>query len=277
MPVIALTQGMGSLAQDVAEKLAADLGLQNLEHEVAASVANKMHVSKSLINRLRSGKAGLIEGMRADKQAMALYSADEVLDAAARGNVVIRGWGATQLLRGVPHVPCIRIMRPLEQRVDWLMKQLETDDRELARSEIERSDQANAARMHDQFGVEWGNPVLFDMVLNTERLSVDSCVEQIKNLLKRPEFAETEASKTLLQCMALSTRIRVALSTNPDTHAVDISINCKDGNVTLRGMVADDAERAAAQRVAQDVAGVKSVDNQLHALSDARRFPTNRR
>jgi len=268
---------MGSLAQDVAEKLAADLGLQNLEHEVAASVANKMHVSKSLINRLRSGKAGLIEGMRADKQAMALYSADEVLDAAARGNVVIRGWGATQLLRGVPHVPCIRIMRPLEQRVDWLMKQLETDDRELARSEIERSDQANAARMHDQFGVEWGNPVLFDMVLNTERLSVDSCVEQIKNLLKRPEFAETEASKTLLQCMALSTRIRVALSTNPDTHAVDISINCKDGNVTLRGMVADDAERAAAQRVAQDVAGVKSVDNQLHALSDARRFPTNRR
>lgn len=277
MPVIALTQGMGSLAQDVAEKLAADLGLKNLEHEVAARVADKMHVSKSLINRLRSGKAGLIEGLRADKEAMAIYTAEEVLDAAARGNVVIRGWGATQLLRTVPHIPCIRIMRPLEQRVDWLMKELGTDDRDLARAEIQRSDQANAARMHDQFGVHWGDPVLFDMVLNTDRLSVDSCVEQIKNLLKRPEFAETPASSKLLQCMALSARIRVALSTHADTHAVDVSIDCDDGRITLRGIVADDAEKSAAARVAQGVAGVKSVDNQLHAITDARHFPANRR
>lgn len=243
---------------------------------MAARLADKMHVSRSLINRLRSGKAGLIEGMRADKHAMAIYTAEEVLEAAARGNVVIRGWGATQLLRAVPHVPCIRIMRPLEKRVDWLMEQLGTDDRELARAEILRSDQANAARMHDQFGVQWGDPVLFDMVLNTERLSVDSCVEQIKNLLKRPEFAETTESKKLLQCMALTARVRVALSTHADTRAVDVSIDCDDGKITLRGIVADDSEKSAALRVAQGVSGVKSVESQLHAFSDARRFPTHR-
>ena len=46
---------------------------------------------------------------------------------------VIRGWGATLLLRSVPHVPCVRIMRPFAQRVEWLMKQLDTDDTELFR------------------------------------------------------------------------------------------------------------------------------------------------
>lgn len=277
MPVIALTQGMGSLAQDVAEKLAADLGLRVLEHEVAARVADKMHVSKSLINRLRSGKVGLIEGMRADKGAMAMYTAQEVLEAAAQGNVVIRGWGATQLLRTVPHIPCIRIMRPLEQRVDWLMKQLDTDDRDMARAEIQRSDQANAARMNEQFGVNWGDPVLFDMVLNTERLGVETCVEQIKSLLKRPEFAETPTSNTLLQGMALSARVRAALSAHADTQAVDVAIRCVDGRVTLGGIVADDAEKSAAVRVTEGVAGVKAVDNQLQAITDARRFPANRR
>ena len=60
MPVIALTQGMGSLAQDVAEQLAQELGLGTLQHEVAEHVASKMHVSKSLISRLRAGKAGTI-------------------------------------------------------------------------------------------------------------------------------------------------------------------------------------------------------------------------
>src|SRR5262249_37918558 len=121
MAVIALTQGMGSLAQDIAEQLAAELGLATLQHEVAERVATKMNVSKSLISRLRAGKAGPIERLTADRDSMAVYTHEEVLETAARGNVVLRGWGATCLLRPVPHVPCIRIMRPFAKRVQWLM------------------------------------------------------------------------------------------------------------------------------------------------------------
>ncbi len=64
MPVIALTQGMGSLAQHIAEHLAQELGLATLQHEVAEPVADKRHVSKSLIRRLRAGKAGPGCGLR---------------------------------------------------------------------------------------------------------------------------------------------------------------------------------------------------------------------
>jgi cytidylate kinase len=277
MAVIALTQGMGSLAQDIAEQLAGDLKLATLQHEVAERVAEKMHVSKSLINRLRGGKAGTLERMRTDSHALAIYTAEEVLDAAARGNVVIRGWGATQLLRAVPHIPCVRIMRPFDQRVGWLMTELGIADRSVAEGEIRRSDQANASRMSDQFGVHWGDPALFDMVLNTERLSVQSCVDQIKALLQRPEFAETEASRSQLQGMALSARVRGALNTHEDTRAVDVAIESASGRVTLRGIVADDAEKSAAEQVARAVTGVAEVDNQLHAMSDAKHFPTARR
>ncbi|MFN7196411.1 MAG: transporter, partial [Hylemonella sp.] len=61
MPVIAMTQEMGSLAKDVALELAATMNLAVMRHEVVDHVAGKMHVSTSLINRLREGKAGLIE------------------------------------------------------------------------------------------------------------------------------------------------------------------------------------------------------------------------
>lgn len=277
MPVIALTQGMGSLAQEIAEQLATELKLSTLQHEVAERVADKMHVSKSLINRLRGGKAGALEKLRADSHALAIYTAEEVLDAAAGGNVVIRGWGATQLLRAVPHVPCIRVMRPFEQRVDWLMKELGTEDRGLAEAEIKRSDAANASRMNEQFGVHWGDPVLFDTVLNLDRLSVDTCVQQIKALLARPEFAETASSRALLQGMAMSARVRSALNAHDETRAVDIAIDSSSGQVTLRGIVTDDQEKAAATRVASAVMGVQTVDNQLQAMSDARHFPNARR
>lgn len=276
MPVIALTQGMGSLAQDIAEQLAAELNLSTLQHEVAERVAEKMHVSRSLINRLRGGKAGTLERLRADRHAMALYSAEEVLEAAAKGDVVIRGWGATQLLRPVPHVPCIRVMRPFDKRVDWLMEQIDTDDRGVAEAEIQRSDQANATRMHDQFGVTWNEPVLFDMVLNTDRLSVDTYVQMIKGLLTRPEFAETDASRALLQGMALSARVRAALRAHEATDGVDITIDSVDGQVTLRGIVADVDEKAAAAQVCAGVAGVRAVDDQLRVMARSKLFPSAR-
>ncbi len=260
MPVIALTQGMGSLAQDIAEQLASELGIDALQHEVADQVAEKMHVSKSLISRLRAGKAGPIERLRADREAMAVYTAREVLDAAAKGNVVIRGWGATRLLHPVQHVPCVRIMRPFAKRVQWLMTQLDTDDVEAAEKEIERSDQSNSARMHQQFGVTWNDPVLFDMVLNTDRLSVDTCVQQIKGLLARPEFAESEASRAHLQSIALAAHIRAALRDQPETEGVNVTIECSGGLVSLSGIVLDPTERANAERVAAAVAGVTGVE-----------------
>ena len=276
MPVIALTQGMGSLAQDIAEQLAQELNLSILHHEVADRVADKMHISKSLINRLRGGSAGPIERLRADREAIAVYTAEEVLEAAARGNVVLRGWGATCLLRPVPHVPCVRIMRPFEKRVQWLVHELDTDEVEVAEAEIRRSDHANATRMHEQFGVNWGDPVLFDLVLNTERLSVETCVQQIKALLARPEFAETDASLALLRSMALQAHVRAALRAHEATREVNILIEGVGDQIVLRGIVVNAGERDAAGKVAAGVPGVTAVDNQLRVMAVSRLFPSPR-
>ena len=272
MTVIALTQEMGSLARDVAQQLADELQLGTTRHEVAEQVAQKMHVSKSLINRLREGKAGTIERLRADRDSLAVYTAEEVLETAARGNVVLRGWGATCLLHPVPHVVCVRVTRPLKQRVEWLMTHLDTDDVDAAEAEILRSDQAHAARMHEQFGVSWGDPLLYDLVLNTERLSVDSCVQQIRTLAARPEFAETAASIALLQNMALQAHVRSALRADEATRGVDITIVSDAGRLTLSGIVADAHEKQASADVAAQVAGVVAVDNQLRTMAGSRLF-----
>ena len=102
MPVIAMTQEMGSLAKDVALQLAQTANLAVMRHEVLEHVASRMHVPSSLISRLREGKAGLVERLTTDQQRVAVYTAEEVFALADSGNVVLRGWGATCLLRPVP-------------------------------------------------------------------------------------------------------------------------------------------------------------------------------
>ncbi|WP_426390428.1 cytidylate kinase family protein [Variovorax sp. R-27] len=272
MPVIALTQEMGSLAKDVSLKLAETLGLAVMRHEVIEHVADRMQVSTSLIGRLRGGKAGLVERLTTDSRSVALYTAEELFALADRGNVVLRGWGATCLLRPVPHVVCVRITRSLKRRVEWLMSDLETDDAEFAEAEIRRSDQAHAARMHAQFGVTWGDPVLYDLVLNTDRLSIESCVEQIRLMVNRPEFAETPASRALLANMALEARVRAALKEHEATRDINVTITANQGEVMLRGIVLNSDERAQAEAVAAEVSGVSGVHNQLRLMASTRRF-----
>jgi cytidylate kinase len=273
MTVIAMTQEMGSLAKDVAEQVASDLGLAVMRHEVVDHVSSRMHVPTSLINRLREGKAGKIETLRADKASLAVYMAEEMLEIASRGNVVLRGWGATCLLRRVRHVVSVRITRPFAQRVAWLQEQLGTDDATFAEEEIRRSDRAHAARMHAQFGVTWGDPLLYDLVLNTDRVSVESCAAQIAALSRRPEFAETDASRAVLANLWLEARVRAALRDDPETHDVDVTVTSDAGRVVLSGMVVAADEKPAAERVARSVVGVTSVENALRVMARSRLFP----
>lgn len=267
MPVIAMTQEMGSLAKDVALELGAVMKLNVLRHEVVEHVAGKMRVSSSLINRLREGKAGLMERVSTDKERVALYTAEELLERANQGNVVLRGWGATCLLRPVPHVVNVRVTRSFDKRVEWLMHHLDTDDRDFAEAEIRRSDDAHATRIKEQFGVTWGDPLLYDLVLNTDRLTVPTCVELIRNLTTRPEFQESEESRKLLANLTLATRVRAALKDNASTQEVKITIEGRNGTIVLSGIVVNANERSEAEKVASQVKGVTGVENKLRLMS----------
>lgn len=272
MPVIAMTQEMGSLAKDVALELAQRANLAVMRHEVLDNVAGKMHVPSSLISRLREGKAGLVERLTTDRERVAVYTAEEVFALAAKGNIVLRGWGTTCLLRPVAHAITVRITRSFDKRVEWLMEHLETDDESFAAAEVRRSDDAHAARIKAQFGVTWGDPLLYDLVLNTDRVSVQSCAEVIQQLAARPEFQETEQSRAMLANLALSAAVRAALKANESTRETNIEIESQGGKVVLRGIVLNADERAEAQRVAGTVAGEANVDNQLRLMVISRRF-----
>ena len=64
MAVIAMTQEMATLGKDVALGVCEALGLQQVRHEVGDVVAGRMQVKKSLIRRIREGKASKIESGR---------------------------------------------------------------------------------------------------------------------------------------------------------------------------------------------------------------------
>lgn len=274
MAVIAFTQEMATLGSDVALGVCEALGLEMVRHEVGDTVAGKMHVKKSLIRRLREGKAGPFERWTADEKSISIFTAEEIYDLAVKGNVLIRGWGATMLLRSVSHVPCVRVCAPMELRVQRLMARLETDDEKLARHEIAVDDHARSSRMSEHFGVHWGEPALYDLTLNTERIPVPTCVDMVVALARSEAFRETPESRRHLEDLALAARARALLKANPATADISVHIEARDGKLILRGIVANEREHALCHEVAGGVAGAAGVEDDLTTMSGRmKRFP----
>lgn len=277
MAVIAMTQEMATLGKDVALGVCEALGLQQVRHEIGDVVAGRMQVKKSLIRRIREGKASRIEKWAADERTISIFTAEEVYDLAVKGNVLVRGWGATLLLREVAHIPCVRVCAPFELRVRRLMERLETDDEALARREIEVDDAARATRMaeHFNFTVPWGDPTLYDLTLNTERVPIPGCVDQVVALAKSAAFQETPQSRRHLEDLALRARARAALRADPRTTAIDVTVEVDAGHLRLRGIVVDKREKELVSEVLAKLAGVKGVDDGLRTMAGGLgRFPS---
>jgi cytidylate kinase len=273
-----MTQEMATLGKDVALGVAEKLGLQLVRHEVGDFVAGRMQVKKSLIRRIREGKASKIEKWAADEKTISIFTAEEVFDLAVKGNVLIRGWGATVLLRSVPHIACVRVCAPLEVRVKRLMERLETDDEALARHEIEVDDAARSQRMGEHFNVTWGDATLYDLTLNTERVSIAACVDEVVRLSKAKEFQETPGSRQFLADLALQAKALAALKADPRTSAIDIAIEVAKGHVKLRGIVVDEREKALVREVVEKLPGVSGIDDELRTMTGGLyRFPSQRK
>lgn len=258
MPIIAITREMGSLGKDVARGLGESLGLPLIYHEVTDHLADRMRVRKSHVVRLLEGKAGLLEKMTADKTSLAIFSADEIFELAMRGEgAIVRGWGATHLLRNVPHVVCVRVCAPLGLRKRRMMERLNCDDDEAVSIEIRCNDEAHTAIMRRHFDVQWTDPENYDVVFNTERVNVGQCVDEVVRLVKAPAFVETKESRKQLEDLALAARVRAALRKSISTRDTKVSVRADTGHVTIKGGLGTDALLVVAEVVA-DVPGVSN-------------------
>ncbi|MCS7201165.1 MAG: cytidylate kinase-like family protein [Dictyoglomus sp.] len=99
------------------------------------------------------------------------------------GDVVILGRGAQVLLKDNPKTLHIRIIAPLEYRVKNVMKERNLTREESLRLIIEK-DKSAEEYLKRFYNVDWNNPELYHLILNTGLLSWEQGVEVIKNALR---------------------------------------------------------------------------------------------
>ena len=248
----------------MAAGLAERLGLKIIQHDlVEHDIATRAGITDSAVHRYFEGEATLLERWRMDRRRLSQLTAEEVLEFAAAGNVLIRGWGASYLLRGIPRAVRASLCAHGRSRK-------EPDgarphhNAAVARRELEHDDAAHHARLQELFGIDWREPILYTMTLNTGRLAVAECVETIARLAESPAFKETPQSQRALADRLCELRVRSALDKR--RHAIaesgfDVLVN--EGRVVLTGATSDSTLVVDAVRLVQTVPGVAGVESRI--------------
>jgi hypothetical protein len=186
-----------------------------------------------------------------------------LLELAELDNAVFMRGGGQWLLRGVPHVLRVRVIAPFEHRVKCWIKRVaamtgETPNQRAAADFVRRDDTDKSGRMRYLYEVDIADPMLYEMILNTEMLRYEAVVEMIETVARRPDIATTDAGRKIVASRALASRVQVALATHPETRRYRITVEAADGVVTLEGTAALDR----AVEVARSVPGVRDVRTQ---------------
>jgi len=266
MTVIAMTRQLGCLGTEVANGVAGRLGLKIIHSEIVANnVAERLGIGEGAVLRYVDGSASLFERWAIDKRRLSRYTTEEILSLAQQGDVLIRGWGAATLLRDMPHVISVRVCASMNSRVRVMMERLGSKDSEAVRNELERFDAVHARTLRASFNVEQEDALLYHIVLNTDRLPVDACVNAVCQLAEHPHFRDPATTRTELADKLLEAKVNSALTEEISVGIAPtgVTVSAANGRITLYGTSTSGALRGRAERVAHRVAGECQIDNRI--------------
>src|SRR6185503_8062459 len=180
MPLIAMNREIGSLGKDVALGLEQALGMKIRHDEIIDHLANRTRLRKSHVISFLEGRQGLIERLTTDEVSLRVLTADEIVSMAEGGEpIILRGWGATSLLKDVPHAVRVCVSASRRTRVKRMMERLDTADQDQVERIVDHNDEAAQAVMRRHFHIDTRDINEYDMGFNTDRVKVAQCVDEI--------------------------------------------------------------------------------------------------
>lgn len=101
-----------------------------------------------------------------------------IRDLAEEGSVVMVGRGSQVILRDAAQALHVQIVAPFPHRVKTLVERDHLDDEE-ASARLKASDRARRDYMRRYYHVDWLDATLYDLVINTARISLPSATQLI--------------------------------------------------------------------------------------------------
>jgi cytidylate kinase len=263
MAIITITRGQHSGGEEVAQAIADKIGARCVSLEVLREAARKYGLSEAKMEGALEKPPTFWERMTESRHIHVAYVQATLAEWAKDDNLVYHGNAGQELLREVPHVLKVRLMYPIEARVQTIMQKFKYSQAQAARY-VEQIDDERTKRAQYLYNVDWRDARRYDVTFNLARLTSRHVVDSVVGLVKEPEFTLDEAKAGAFNDFLIKTHVYALLATSLVGGLNHITVTVHNSVVKLAGILSSH-EDFVDQMVEQVrcLEGVKSVDNQI--------------
>jgi cytidylate kinase len=274
MAIITISREMGSGGIPIVVEAAEKLGYTLIDGDSIRAVAGDYGLSDEAFEQADEKPPAFVDELD-QKLAVDLHQIELIiLEKALAGNVIIYGRGGQDLLGGASNVFRVRIIAPYEERVErWAER--EWLDPDYARLLVRRSDQQRAGFIKYYFDRDWADPLNYDLVINTSKLSHEMAVKLICDGVNDPNLVERKgASKKILSNLIMRKKAEIALAADSGIDTLHIELAASEGVITLSGHMHSEGERKKARNIVKAIAGVTKIVDELKII-EFRNYPSD--
>jgi len=263
MAIITITRAQHSGGEEVAQSIADRIGARCVSLQVLREAARKYGVPEEKVEGAFEKSLTFWERMTESRRTYVAYVQATLAELAKDDNLVYHGIAGQELLREVPHVLKVRVMYPVDARIQTIMQKFSYTQEQAARY-VEQIDDERTKRTLHLHNVDWRDSRRYDVTFNIDRLTSQHVVDVILGLVKQPEFTLTEAKAGAFNDFLIKTRVNALLVTSFVGRLSRITVTVHDGAVRLDGMLTSSGDFVDEMtEQVQRLEGVKSVDNQI--------------
>ena len=267
MSIITVSREMGSGGIPIVHQVAEELNYTLVDGDVIKDAAEDYDLTHDALRQIDEKPPAFVDHLDRKIELNMNRIQLIVLEQALLGDVVIYGRGGQDLLSGVTSAFRVRIIAPFEERVEsWAQR--EWIDPDLARYLVRRSDQQRAGFIKYYFDRNWTNPIEYDMVINTVRVSDKTAVKLITEAIKDPYFIEKDQScKIKIKDLIIQKKIQIARLDDERIKDIWFNIDVTNCHVTLSGHIHSEKERQAVLEDANSVEEVIEITDKLKLIN----------
>jgi len=262
MAIITISRGSLSGGTRFARCLGERLGYRVISREELVAEAARLYgVDEELLQRGMARGPSLLERFRIDRVIYLAVAKATLCRMVQDDDVVYHGHAGQLLLEGVGHVFRLRIIAPMEIRIEAARREHGLDEEE-AISFIEARDAERRSWTRFLYGIEWGDPSLYDLVVNLEKISLETACTMVEAAVAQGELVPSAEDIRRLRDLFLQAHVSASLFLNPKiaSAAADIQVIASGGKVQLKGILPGERYVAEAVTTCEGLPEVESVD-----------------
>jgi len=263
MSVITISRQLGSLGTQIARAVANELNYEYIDKDKIGKELRDYGLSAFEAETFDEKPPLFWDYMDMQKKKFLHIIEALIHDLARKDNVVIVGRGGQVLLKDFPGVLHVRIVAPFDLRIQRIIER-GGGDRRQAMESLRRSDRDSAGFMRGFFDVDWDDPTLYDLMINTRHLSAEEAGRMITEPARSLEIKEGgRRNREELEDLALVQKVETSLQVVLGNGLRQIDITAERGVVSLKGTVASNVLKEDCQNAVACIKGVNLVNNQL--------------